>query len=122
VDLLQIDFKHLDPVRHRELTGQSNELIIDNLNRVLSVKSPRDVVVRFPVIPGCNDSVETIRAMAEFVMGIGFTRIELIPYHKMGVSKYAQYGMAYPLVECELPSESDMARLRDVVPVLEGQA
>ncbi len=121
VDLLQIDFKHLDPVRHRELTGQSNELIIDNLNRVLSVKSPRDVVVRFPVIPGCNDSVETIRAMAEFVMGIGFTQIELIPYHKMGVSKYAQYGMAYPLVECESPSESDMARLRDVVPVLVGQ-
>ncbi len=120
VDLLQIDFKHLDPVKHREFTGQSNELIIDNLGRVLSVKSPQDVVVRFPVIPGCNDSVETIRDMAEFVMGLGFNQIELIPYHKMGVSKYAQYGMAYPLLACESPSESDMARLREVVPVLVG--
>ena len=117
VDLLQIDFKHIDPVRHKELTGQSNELIIDNLRKVLSVKSPQDVIVRFPVIPGCNDSMETIRDMAEFVTGLGFTQIELIPYHRMGISKYAQYGMAYPLPECESPSEADMARLREVVPI-----
>jgi pyruvate formate lyase activating enzyme len=118
VDLLHIDLKHMDPVRHRELTGQSNELIIDNLRRVLSVKSPQDVIVRFPVIPGCNDSTENIRDMAEFLMGLGFERIELIPYHRMGISKYAQYGMTYPLPECESPSESDMARLREIVPIL----
>ncbi len=118
VDLLQIDFKHIDPLIHRELTGQSNELVIDNLRRVLSVKSPRDVVVRFPVIPGCNDSVDNIKDMAEFVAGLGFTQIELIPYHKMGLSKYAQYGMDYPLAGCESPSESHMARLREVVPIL----
>jgi pyruvate formate lyase activating enzyme len=120
VDLLQIDFKHLDPDKHREFTGQSNELIIDNLKRVLTVKSPEDVVVRFPVIPGCNDAVETIKEMAEFVSDLGFTQVELIPYHKMGVSKYAQYGMAYPLLDCESPSESDMDRLREVVPILVG--
>ncbi len=120
VDLLQIDLKHLDPIRHREVTGQSNELILENLRRVLSVKAPQDVIVRFPVIPGCNDSVEEIRDMTEFVMGLGFTQIELIPYHKMGVSKYAQYGMAYPLLNCESPSETDMARLREVVPILVG--
>lgn len=118
VDLLQIDLKHMDPVRHRELTGQSNELIIENLRRVLSVKSPQDVIVRFPVIPGCNDSAENIRDMADFVMGLGYKQIELIPYHRMGISKYAQYGMAYPLPECESPSESDMARLREIVPIL----
>jgi pyruvate-formate lyase-activating enzyme len=64
--------------------------------------------------------VETIRDMAELVTGLGFTQIELIPYHKMGVSKYSQYGMAYPLLACESPSESDMARLREVVPVRVG--
>jgi len=115
VDLLQIDFKHIDPVRHRELTGQSNELIIDNLGKVLTVKSPKDVVVRIPVIPGCNDSEETIRDMAGLVNGLGLTQIELIAYHKMGVSKYTQYGMAYPLADCESPSEPQMARLREIV-------
>jgi pyruvate formate lyase activating enzyme len=118
VDLLQIDLKHLDPDRHRELTGQSNELILDNLRRVPSVKSPQDVIVRIPVIPGCNDSVEDIRDMRQFVTDLGFTQIELIAYHKMGVSKYAQYDMAYPLAQRESPSESHMARLREVIPTL----
>lgn len=116
VDLLHIDLKHMDPVRHKELTGQSNEPVLDNLRRVLSVKSPQDVIVRIPVIPECNDSTESIGDMSEFLTGLGFTQIELIPYHRMGVSKYAQYDMTYPLPECESPSESAMARLREIVP------
>lgn len=115
VDLLHIDFKHIDPVRHKELTGQSNELIIANLRRVPSLKSPEEVIVRIPVIPGCNDSTENIREMANFLVDLGFKQIELIPYHRMGLSKYAQYDMVYPLPECEPPSESDMARLREII-------
>ena len=81
VDLLHIDLKHMDPVRHMELTGLSNEQILANLRKIPSVKSPQDVIVRFPVIPGCNDSIENIRDMTEFVTGLGFKQIELIPYH-----------------------------------------
>ncbi len=115
VDLLQFDVKHMDPVRHEELTGQSNELILDNLRKVSSIKSPQDVIIRIPVVPGYNDSVENIGATAEFAAGLGFRSIELIPYHRMGTSKYAQYGMAYPLTGCEPPSDADMARLRKIV-------
>lgn len=115
VDLLHIDLKHMDPVRHRELTGQSNEQILANLRKIPSVKSPQEVIVRCPVIPGCNDSIENIREMAEFLAGLGYKQIELMPYHRMGVSKYTQYGMAYPLPECESLSESYMDRLRDIV-------
>jgi len=122
VDLLHIDLKHMDPVRHKEITGQSNELILDNLRRIPSVMSPEDVIVRFPVIPGCNDTTENISDMAEFVTGLGFKQIELIPYHRMGVSKYAQYDMTYPLPECESPSESDMIRFRELLPGEAGKS
>ena len=115
VDLLQFDIKHLDPVKHKELTGQSNEIILDNLKKVRSIKDPRDVIIRMPVVPGCNDSVENIRSTAEFAVGLGFRQIELVPYHRLGTSKYAQYGMVYPLTECEPPSDVDLARLREVV-------
>jgi len=115
VDLLHFDVKHMDPARHEELTGQSNELILDNLRKVSSIKSPQDVIIRIPVVPGYNDSVENIGATAEFAAGLGFRSIELIPYHRMGTSKYAQYGMAYPLTGCEPPSDADMARLRKIV-------
>jgi len=115
VDLLQFDIKHVDPARHKELTGQSNEMILDNLSKVRSIKDPRDVIIRIPVVPGCNDSVENIRSTAEFAADLGFRQVELVPYHRLGASKYAQYGMACPLTECEPPSDAELARLREVV-------
>ena len=95
------------------LTGQSNDLILDNLKRIPSIKDPQDVIIRIPVIPGCNDSVENIKKTARFAADSGFNQIELIPYHRMGVSKYAQYGMVYPLHE---PApQTKIQDLRDIV-------
>ena len=115
VDLLQFDIKHMDPVKHRELTGQSNELILDNLRKVRSVKEPRDTVIRIPVVPGYNDSEGNIRDTADFAAGLGFRQVELVPYHRLGTSKYAQYGMVNPLAGCEPPPDAEMGRLRDIV-------
>jgi len=115
VDLLQFDIKHMGPVRHRDLTGQSNELILDNLSKVRSAMSPRDVIIRIPVVPGCNDSDENIRSTVKFAAGLGFKNVELVPYHRLGMSKYAQYGMVNPLAGCEPPSDVDLAHLREVV-------
>jgi pyruvate formate lyase activating enzyme len=105
----------MDPRRHEELTGRSNELILGNLAKVLSVMEPEDVVIRIPVIPGCNDSVENISASAKFVSELGFERIELMPYHRFGVSKYEQYGMRYQLDESRPASEMDLQGFRDIV-------
>lgn len=115
VDLLQFDIKHLDPARHRELTGQPNDLILDNLKRLPLVKSPRDVIIRVPVVPGCNDSPEEIRATAGFVAGLGFQQIELVPYHRLGFPKYRQYGMPYPLPDCQPAPPDRLQELRKIV-------
>jgi pyruvate formate lyase activating enzyme len=115
VDQLHYDVKHMDPERHRELTGQSNELILNNLERVLSIKEPQDVVIRIPVIPGCNDDVENISESAKFVASLGYTQIELMPYHMMGVSKYGQYGMAYRLDGLKPAQEENLRELKEIV-------
>ncbi len=115
VDLLQFDIKHMDPAKHKELMGQSNELILDNLRKVRSIKDTGDVRIRIPMVPGYNDSEENIRSTAEFAAGLGFRRIELVPYHRLGISKYAQYGMANPLAGCEPPSDAELVHLREVV-------
>jgi pyruvate formate lyase activating enzyme len=115
VDLLQFDLKHMDPERHRELTGQSNELVLGNLKRVLSVKTPQDVIIKIPVVPGYNDSVENITETARFVADLGFNQIELIPYHRFGISKYAQYGMVNPLAESDLEPPNDLDDLVRIV-------
>ena len=102
-------------VMNKELTGQSNELILDNIRNVLSIKEPQDVIIRIPVIPGCNDSVENITESAKFVAELGFTQIELMPCHKLGVSKYTQYGMINPFDEPDTVSQNDLQDLKEIV-------
>jgi len=115
VDLLQFDLKHMDPGKHQELTGQSNLLVLDNLKKLLSLKSPRDVIIRIPVVPGCNDTAENIGQTARFIAGLGFSHAELIPYHRLGVSKYAQYGRVYPLAGCQPVPQEHLDELRKIV-------
>lgn len=114
VDLLQLDLKHVNPARHKELTGRSNEAILENLRNVLSVMEPQNVVIRIPVVPGCNDSVENIRESASLVAELGFTQIELMPYHEFGRSKYGQYGRVYPLSDAEPVSDAELQSLREL--------
>ena len=102
VDLFLYDFKLFDPIKHRKYVGVSNESILGNLEALAQRKKP--VVVRFPIIPGINDEAEDIRQMASFLTGLGLLRIDLLPYHRIGVEKYRRAGMQYRLEELEPPS------------------
>jgi len=62
VDQLYCDVKHMDRDENRQLIGQSDALILDALEKILSIKEPDDVVMRIPLIPGSNDSPEDISA------------------------------------------------------------
>jgi pyruvate formate lyase activating enzyme len=115
VDQLYIDLKHMNDAQHRKLTGKSNALILDNLSKVSSVMNWRDIVIRIPLIPGCNDSIENILESARFVAEHGYRQIELMPYHSFGVSKYCQYGREYRLADARTQPAETVARLRGLV-------
>jgi len=114
-DVVHFDLKHMDPARHKALVGQTNELILENLGRVLSIKDPQDVIIRIPLIPGCNDSVENIADSAGYVARLGFTQVELIPYHRFGVAKYAQYGMPYLLEDASVVPDAAVREFSELV-------
>lgn len=101
VDWMFVDIKQMDPARHKELTGVSNELILGNIRAVAASDWPGFMVVRIPVIPGCNDSEENIRATARFVKEVGLEVINLLPFHRLGESKYRQLGKRYAFQETE---------------------
>ncbi|OJG97692.1 glycyl-radical enzyme activating protein family [Enterococcus termitis] len=99
VDLFLFDLKHMDPVRHNELTGISNEKILANLKEVL--EQGHAVQIRMPMLKMINDSQKEIQAIIEFLLPYkeypNFHGIDLLPYHKLGVNKYGQLGMEYPV-------------------------
>lgn len=115
VDLVLFDLKHMDADRHKELTGVSNKLILENARRM--AQAGIQMIIRFPVIPGCNDSMDNIMRLGEFVSGLGVRRFDLLPYHKFALQKYDGLNLDYKLRDTVPPPEED---IRDIKVALES--
>jgi len=99
-DLVLYDLKHANPDEHKRLTGKSNDLIIDNLRKIVTYKNKMnlEVIVRIPLIPGCNDSKENILSIVEVLNSLNeIKKVHLLPYHELGISKYEKLNRKYIL-------------------------
>ncbi len=110
-DMFLYDVKCADADRHKRYTGVSNELILSNLEKLLSAGAR--VWVRIPVIGGVNDTVEEMEAIRDRLrLCVPPERVELLPYHAMGEHKYAAIGR--DVVSFSVPDEEKMRQLRAV--------
>jgi pyruvate formate lyase activating enzyme len=111
-DLVFFDIKHMDDALHKKLTGKSNRLILENITKASAIAP---VIVRIPIIPGYNDSKENITATVGFVQKLQkVTKIELMPYHSLGVNKYKWVGKPYELGDLSFPAESNLPKLKEM--------
>lgn len=95
VDLVLFDIKHMDPLRHRELTGVDNKLILENIRKISNEGVP--LIARVPLIPGWNDSEENIKSTAELLTQLRIVRVDILPYHQFGMRKYERLGIIFKL-------------------------
>ena len=92
-DLFLYDVKVMDAKKHWQYTGVSNDLILDNLRKLLEIGAP--LWIRIPVIPSVNDTEEEMLAIRRFFAENGYPqKTELLPYHTMGQHKYAALDRA----------------------------
>lgn len=109
VSCLYFDIKHADSAIHRQLTGQGNEQIFDNLDAVLDTAADK-LIVRLPLVPGCNDGEEDLTALAARLQELGRIRkMELLPYHRLGKNKYDLLGRDYRLESVEPMDKNRLA-------------
>lgn len=95
VQWLFIDIKHMDSAKHSEGTGVPNELILDNIRWIRSSSWPGRLIIRMPIIDGYNDTAKNAQATADFLKEVSLNEINLLPFHRLGASKYEQLGLAY---------------------------
>ncbi|MBN1581750.1 MAG: glycyl-radical enzyme activating protein [Anaerolineae bacterium] len=102
--LVYLDLKHMDPAEHVKLTGRRNDLILENATRILHLadQGSLEVIVRCTCVPGYNDSTENITNVAAFLARSRVDRLELLPYHELGVPKYAVIDREYGLRDLEV--------------------
>jgi glycyl-radical enzyme activating protein len=112
-DYVLFDLKHMDSEVHRKFIGHRNGRILENA--VLVVKSDVDVLFRQPLIPGFNDSRSNIDATVRFLKSFGTkaTKLEIMPYHRMGENKYKALDMAYDMAGTAVMNESAIDEIRN---------
>lgn len=112
-DLIHYDIKSLDDEAHRRYTGVSNRLILKNLSRLVRCFPQLPVIVRTPVIPGVNDTPRAIREIRQYLDRLDRpVAFELMPFHKLGFSKYLCVGKTCPFEDATLLSDEQIEALR----------
>jgi pyruvate formate lyase activating enzyme len=104
LDTLFIDLKHPDCSRHREITGVDNRVILDNIARLDKSSFTGAVHLRIPLVPGVNDSDTTLKQMLAIAAKLKkIQEIEILPYHRLGVTTYKWLDQDYMLDDVRLP-------------------
>ena len=113
LDWYLMDIKHTNPAKHKEYTGKSNELILENAKKL--ARDAKHLVVRVPVIPGFNDDEHEILDIARFAASLETVKqIHLLPYHRLGYDKYVGLGRDYGMGDVLPPSREKMEILKAV--------
>ncbi|MBR0273511.1 MAG: pyruvate formate lyase-activating protein [Bacteroidaceae bacterium] len=113
-DTVLLDIKHIDPVRHKALTGQDNAGILALARRLsdLGIKT----WIRHVLVPGYTDDEPSLRALADFVRTLtNIERIEVLPYHTMGKYKWQKLGIPYRLEGVEPPTQESVERAEQIL-------
>ncbi len=114
VDLVLYDIKQIDPVKHENYGGVSNELILENARRICGQGTP--MIIRVPVIPGYTDGEDNIRGIMEFVCRLeNVARVDLLPFHALGEPKYRQLDRNYEFNDTKPPTDEHMQELKRIV-------
>ena len=95
-DVLLFDLKHIDPEKHKALTGKTNENILDMARYLSDINKP--IWIRHVLVPGINSDEESLTKLHEFISTLNNVyRIDVLPYHTLGVFKWKELGIKYGL-------------------------
>jgi pyruvate formate lyase activating enzyme len=113
-DLILLDLKHIDEKKHRKLTGKTNQHILQ-LAKFLSEKNV-PVWIRHVLVPTITDDPDDLHRLGEFIGTLrNVKKIEILPYHKLGVYKWKALGLSYPLEGIDPPSEESVKRAQQIL-------
>lgn len=103
-DLILLDLKHINRKKHIKLTGMANDHILDFARYLSDRNIP--VWIRHVLVPGISDDPTDLEHLGDFIGTLkNVQKIEILPYHKLGVYKWEALGLEYPLKDVEPPSE-----------------
>ena len=109
IDLVLLDIKQINPERHLALTERSNEQTLQTAQWLEDNGKP--FWLRYVLVPGISDFEEDIRALGEHFKGYKMLqRVEILPYHTLGIHKYETMGQEYKLKDTKTNTPEQLDR------------
>lgn len=113
-DLVLLDIKQIDDVQHKILTGHSNTNILELAQYLSEIRKP--VWIRHVLVPGGSDRDDYLCRLRTFLDTLdNVERIEVLPYHTLGVYKWKELGLDYLLEGVEPPSEERIENAKRIL-------
>ncbi|KIO68764.1 Pyruvate formate-lyase activating enzyme [Caldibacillus thermoamylovorans] len=113
-DLILLDLKHIDSEKHKFITGMTNEHILDFAQYLSEKNIP--VWIRHVLVPTLSDFDEDLLRLANFIKTLNnVEKIEVLPYHKLGVYKWESLGLEYKLKDVEPPSQERVENAKRIL-------
>lgn len=102
-NLVLLDIKSFDPETYKRITSQPLRPTLEMAEYLASISKP--MWIRYVLVPGLNDQIEHILALGKYLVNLGnVERLEILPFHKMGESKWERLGLEYSLSEVNPPT------------------
>ena len=113
-DLVLLDIKHMDEKEHLHLTGSSNKHVFEFMEYLRVKKKP--VWVRHVIVPGITYEEEQLKALGTYLKDFeNVEKIDVLPYHTMGVAKYQALGDDYPLKDVPPLTKADAQKALEII-------
>lgn len=116
-DLFMLDIKHMDDAAHRKLTGQSNQNILE-MAAYLSDHG-KAMWIRHVLVPGITTEEDELYRLRSFLDTLKTVeRVEVLPYHTLGVFKWKELGIPYQLEGVDPPTKEQIDRAKEILGAL----
>lgn len=113
-DLVMLDLKHIDPEKHRALTGHSNENILAFARYLNEIGKP--MWIRHVLVPGVTDDNENLHGIRAFLDTLSnVKKVEVLPYHTLGIYKWESLGIPYTLKDMDPPTAESVKRAEEIL-------
>ncbi len=115
-DLVLLDLKHSDSIAHKDLTGFANDNILKMAKHLSDKKTP--VWIRHVLVPGITDGEEHLKNLKAFINTLeNVEKVEILPYHTLGLFKWENLGMKYQLDDVKSPTADEIARAKQILEI-----
>ena len=113
-DLILLDLKHINRAKHKQLTGMANDHILQFARLLSDHQVP--VWIRHVLVPTVTNDEKDLNELGDFIGTLrNVKKVEILPYHKLGVYKWEALGLEYPLKGIEPPSEEEVTKAYQIL-------